>query len=192
MTRLATHIFALILLLLPLESFACGSVAQSFWGMILESDKGRLETFLESHACAGELKFSPDRADPYVAVVLMNAAHTGVSKDIFESVLSRFNCVAQLKNRSGYQVLVDYVGQERFSEICSSEKLDRVYVVKSQGGANLRASPSLDGEKVGTVAQGSVAINGETHGEWVKVETYAGEGYMHESTLRNYLNLDDR
>jgi len=192
MTRLATRIFAFVLLFLPLESFACGSVAQSFWGMILESDKGRLETFLESHACSGELKFSPDRADPYVAVVLMNAAHAGVSKDVFESVLSRFNCVAQLKNRSGYQVLVDYVGQERFSEICSSEKIDRVYVVKSQGGANLRASPSLDGEKVGTVAQGSVAINGEPHGEWVKVETYAGEGYMHESTLRTYLNLDDR
>ncbi|MGB5335525.1 MAG: SH3 domain-containing protein, partial [Woeseiaceae bacterium] len=184
--------FALILIMLPLESFACGSVAQSFWGMILESDKGRLETFLQSHACSGELKFSPDRADPYVAVVLMNAAHAGVSKDVFESVLLRFNCVAQLKNRSGYQVLIDYVGQERFSEICSSEKLDRVYIVKAQGGANLRASPSLDGEKVGTVAQGSVAINGELHGEWIKVETYAGEGYMHESTLRNYLYTDDR
>ncbi len=89
-------------------------------------------------------------------------------------------------------MLVDYVGQERFSEICSSERLGRVYVVKSQGGANLRATPSLDGEKVGTVAMGSVAINGEPHGEWVKVETYAGEGYMHESTLRTYLNPGDR
>jgi hypothetical protein len=116
----------------------------------------------------------------------MNAAHAGVSKDIFESVLSRFNCVAQLENRTGYQVIIDYVGQERFAEICSPERLDRVYVVKAQGGANLRASPSMDGEKVGTVAQGSVAIDGELHGEWIKVKTYAGEGYMHESTLRAY------
>ena len=192
MNRLATRFLALVLLAAPLEAIACGSVAQSFWGMILESDKGRLESFLQSHACSGELKFSPDRADPYVAVVLMNAAHAGVSKDVYEEVLSRFNCVAQLNNRTGYQVLIDYVGPERFSEICSPKKLERVYVVKAQGGANLRASPSMDGEKVGTVAQGVVAIDGERDGEWIKVTTYAGEGYMHESTLRAYLYMDDR
>lgn len=192
MNQFVTRFFALILVVLPLESFACGSAAQAFWGMILESDKNRLETFLQSQACSGELDFEPDRADPYVAVVLMNAAHAGVSRDIFESVLLRFNCVAQLKNRTGYQVLVDYVGQERFNEICSAEKLDRVYIVKAQGGANLRASPSIDGEKVGTVAQGSVAINGEPDGEWIKVKTYAGVGYMHASTLRAYLYMDDR
>lgn len=192
MNRLATRLIALFLLAAPLDAFACGSVAQSFWGMILESDKGRLESFLQSHACSGELDFSPDRADPYVAVVLMNAAHAGVSKDIFEKVLSRFNCVAQLKNRSGYQVFIDYVGPERFVEICNPEKLKRVYVVKAQGGANLRASPSMDGEKVGTVAQVVVAIDGEPQGEWIKVKTYSGEGYMHESTLRAYLYMDDR
>ena len=165
MNRFSTHFLALVLLVVPLESFACGSVAQSFFGMILERDKDRLEAFLRSHACSGELKFSPDRADPYVAVVLMNAADLGVSKDIFEKVLSRFNCVAQLNNRTGYQVLIDYIGQEQFAKNCSPEKLDRVYVVKAQGGANLRASPSIDGRKVGTVAQGSVAVNGERHNE---------------------------
>jgi hypothetical protein len=122
----------------------------------------------------------------------MNAAHAGVSKNIFESVLSRFNCVAQLKNRTGYKVLIDYVGQERFAEICPPGMLDRVYVVKAQGGANLRASPAMNGEKVGTVAQGSVAVDGEPHGEWIKVKTYAGEGYMHASTLRAYLYMNDR
>lgn len=192
MNRISTQLFALMLLVVPLESFACGSVAQSFWGMILESEKDRLETFLQSHACSGELEFSPDRADPYIAVVLMNAAHAGVSKEIFEKVLSRFNCVAQLKNRTGYQVLVNYVGPERFAKICSSDKLDRVYIVKAQGGANLRASPAMDGEKVGTVAHGSVAVDGERNGEWIKATTYAGEGYMHESTLRAYLYMYDR
>jgi hypothetical protein len=192
MNRLATQVFALLLLVAPLDSLACGSVAQSFFGMLLEADKDRLETFLRSQDCFGELDFLPDEADPYVAVVLMNAAQAGVSKDLFEHVLSRFNCVAQLRNRTGYQVLVDYVGADRFAEICSPEKLQRVYVVVARGGANLRASPSVDGKKIGTVAQGSVAIDGEPHGEWMKVKTYSGEGFMHESTLRPYIILDDR
>ena len=186
MNRLATLFATLVVLCIPLESFACGSAAQSFWSMILESDKSRLETFLKSQACSGELKFSPDEADPYVAVVLMNAAHAGVSKEIIERALSRFNCLAQLNERTGYQVLIDYVGQERFDKICDSDDLTLVYVVKAQGGANLRASPSTDGKKSGAVAQGSVAINGEPHGERIKVKTYIGEGFMHESTLRSY------
>lgn len=192
MNHLTKRLVALVVLAAPLEATACGSVAQSFWGMILESDKDRLESFLQSQACSGELKFSPDRADSYIAVVLMNAAHAGVSKDIYETVLSRFNCVARLGKRTGYQVIVEYVGAERLSEICSRERLERVYVVKAEGGANLRASPSINGDKIGTVAQGVVAVDGESDGEWIKVRTYAGEGYMHATTLRPYLYVDDR
>ena len=187
MNRLTTLSVALLFFCTPLESFACGSVEQSFWSMMLEVDKDRLETFLESQVCSGELDFSPGKSDPYVAVVLINSAHAGVSKDIFGRVLSRFNCVAQLKNRSGYKVLVDYVGEERFNTICDSARLSRVYVVTAQDGANIRKSPSKDGEKIGAIAQGSVAVDGEVNGEWIKVRTYMGEGYMHESTLRSYL-----
>lgn len=53
---------------------ACGSAAQQFWPYILEADKDHLETFLQEQQCSGDLKFSPNAADPYVAIVLINAA----------------------------------------------------------------------------------------------------------------------
>jgi len=170
---------------------ACGSPAQQFWSNILEAEKSRLEAFLKEQQCSGDLKYSPDAADPYVAIVLINAARAGVNTRIFEGVLTRFNCVAQLSNRSGYQAIIDYVGQDRYDELCRDEDLRRVYVVAADGGANLRASPSLDAQKIGAVANGAVAINGIQEGEWIKVTTYMGDGYMHESTLRHYIPPDD-
>ena len=177
--------------LAPAVANACGSAAQQFWSLILEADKDRLEAFLKEQQCSGDLKFSPDAADPYVAIVLINAARAGVDKRVFEGVLTRFNCVAQLSNRSGYQTIIDYVGEDRFGELCRGEDLRRVYVVTAEGGANLRASPDIDGQKIGAVANGAVAINASEDGEWIKVTTYVGEGYMHESTLRPYLPQDD-
>lgn len=171
----------------PVAAPACGSVAQAFASMMLEADKDRLESFLESQACHDNLKFSPHRADRHVAIVLMNSAHAGVSKNLFGDVLARFNCVARLRSRSGYQVLVNYLGAERFAEVCDADKLDRVYVVTASGGANLRASPSMVGEKLAAVADGVVANDGKQHGEWLEVTTYLGRGFLHESTLTKYL-----
>jgi len=187
----STYILATALILMPTMANACGSAAQQFWSYILESDRATLESFLDSQQCSGDLKYSPDAADPYVALVLINAARAGVDKGVFENVLSRFNCVAQLSNRSGYQTIVDYVGEERFGELCKEENHRRVYVVSADGGANLRKTPSIDGQKIGAVGNGAVAVDGIRDGEWIKVTTYLGEGYMHESTLRPYLPPSD-
>ncbi|MFK7885753.1 MAG: SH3 domain-containing protein [Gammaproteobacteria bacterium] len=173
------------------ESFACGGVAHSFYRLKLETDRTVLERFLQTQACSGDLQFFPDLADAQVYTVLQHAAEAGVAMDVFERVLSRFHCVAKLADRPGYRKIVDYVGDEKMSALCAPEALARVYVVKASGGANLRASQSIDAAKVGAVQQGAVAVNdeseGDTSAQWIKVRTYAGEGYMHRSTLRTYL-----
>ncbi len=168
---------------------ACGSTAQQFFSHSFETDKARLEQFFAEQQCIDDLRFAPDSADPLVALVLVNAADAGVDKRLYENVLTRFNCVAQIRRRSAsaYQTIIDYVGEDRYAELCPEERLRRVYVVAADGGANLRATPDSRGERIGAIAQGVVANDGVRMGEWIHVTTHVGEGYMHESTLRLYL-----
>jgi len=176
-----------VLLIAASESLACGGVAHAFHRMKLETDPERLEAFLQTQTCSEELHFFPELADRPVFAVLKNAAAAGVSVDLFERVLTRFNCVAKLADQPDYRVIMDYVKPDRFAALCAPEALARVYIVQVTSGANLRATPSIRGAKVGAVQFGAIALEGEVSGEWIKVRTYMGEGYMHESTLRKYL-----
>ena len=80
-----------------------------------------------------------------------------------------------------------YIGPRRFAEACDPEVLARIYVVKAKGGANLRSGPALTASKIGAIAEGAAVRNGVRDGDWVHVNTYLGNGYIHISTLRPYL-----
>jgi len=178
---------AILAFFVPEPTFGCGSVSKSFSATMLEADKDRLEAFLTAHSCNEPAKYSPNDADQYIAVVLLHAVHAGVSVDIVESVFSKYHCVAQLESHSAHQRIVGYIGSERVQELCPEEELRRLYVVATNGGANLREGPASDSPKIGAVAEGVAVENGRIEGNWIRVETFMGTGYMHRSTLRRYL-----
>ncbi len=171
----------------PEPTFACGSVFKSFSATMLEVDKERLESFLTAHSCNEPANYSPNHADQYIAVVLLHAVQAGVSVDIVESVFAKYHCVARLAPYSSHRRIVDYIGGERVQELCPEEELRRIYIVAADGGANLREGPVADSPKIGAVAEGVAVENGQVEGDWIRVETFMGTGYMHRSTLRQYL-----
>ncbi|HNP64390.1 MAG TPA: SH3 domain-containing protein [Woeseiaceae bacterium] len=187
MHRLLIFTVAFYLVADPGESHACGSVAQSFWSNVLEADQSRLDTFLKSQSCGDAVKYSPEHAEPYIALVLLNAIDAGVPKQTIEDTFKAFNCVSTVRHRSAYKKFVEFFGEERFLEICDSEALARMFIVQASGGANLRSAPSTSAEKLGAVAEGALVKDAQPEGDWFLVESYLGRGYMHKSTLRPYL-----
>ena len=191
MTRCLLTVSCLLFSFLPLDSSACGSTAQHFWSYTLEADRVRLQTFLESESCASEAEYSPIRAEPYIAIVLINAIDAGVDRETIEAVFERYNCVSSVRNRTAYQRIVEYLGDDRYAEICDVEAFRKMYVVASDGGANIRKEPSTDAQKVGVKAEGTLVRNGEKRGDWFFVDTDKGPGYMHSSTLTPYIPDED-
>ena len=166
---------------------ACGTVAQSFFSHSLETDRPRLESFLDSASCGDEEKYSPERADPVIALVLANSARAGVPATKIERVLTRFNCAATARDQPAYAKIIDYLGTTRYREVCGFSALARMLIVSSSGGANLRTAPSTSAPKLGAIAEGALVKNAERDGEWLLVDTFLGRGYMHESTLKSYV-----
>lgn len=191
MLRSAPIVLSLLFAFSPDKLLACGSTAQQFWSYTLEADKSKLESFLTEQSCVSEAKYSPVEAEPYIALVLINAIDAGVSRDTIELVFKRYNCASTVRNRSAYRKIVDFLGEERFSEICDLETLRRMHVVRADGGANVRSEPNKQADKVGVVAEGALVKNGKIDGDWVLVDTYSGTGYMHSSILRPYILEED-
>ncbi|MEM7430382.1 MAG: SH3 domain-containing protein [Pseudomonadota bacterium] len=175
------------LFLVPGVSVACGSVEDMFERMRFETDKAPLESFLEDFSCGTPSKYSPERADTYIAMVLINAARARVSKDKVQATLSSFNCAYSARHYHGYVEIKAYLGDKRFGAACDLDVIERVYVVTANGGANLRTKPSISAPKLGAIAEGVAVRNGTEESEWVLVDTYLGRGYMHVSTLRRYV-----
>jgi len=186
MLRSAPIVLSLLFAFAPDKLLACGSTAQQFWSYTLEADKSKLESFLREQSCASEAKYSPVEAEPYIALVLINAIDAGVPRETIESVFKRYNCASTVRNRSAYRKIVDFLGEERFSEVCDLQTLRRMYVVRATGGANVRSEANKQAAKVGVVAEGALVKNGKIDGDWILVETYSGTGYMHSSTLIPY------
>jgi hypothetical protein len=187
MLRLLILTIAFYSVAAPSESYACGSVAQSFWSNLLESDKSRLESFLKSQSCSDAEGYSPERAEPYIALVLLNAINAGVPQQTIEATLKLFNCASTVRERTVYGKIVEFLGEERFSEVCDVEALSRMYIVRASGGANLREAPSTSAAKLGAVAEGTLVKDAVLKGDWLLVDSYRGRGYMHKSTLKPYL-----
>jgi hypothetical protein len=162
-------------------------VAKSFSAIMLEADRERLESFLDAQSCDEPARYSPYDADQYIVAVLMHAVQAGVPVEIVESVFAKYHCVAQLAPWSGHRLVVDYIGGRRVQEICPEDQLRRLYVVVADGGANLREGPANDSPKIGAIAEGVAVENGWIEGDWIHVVTFMGSGYMHRSTLRQYL-----
>jgi len=191
MSRITSGIIALFLLGSVHTAEACGSVAQSFFSYSLETDRSRLESFLDTQSCGNEERYSPERADPVIAVVLANATRAGVPAKTIERVLTRFNCVATARDKPGYAKIVDYLGTTRYEEVCDLKALTRMRLVSSSGGANVRAAPSTSARRLGAVAEGALVKNAEQDGEWFLVDSFLGRGYMHGSTLKPYVSGPD-
>ena len=173
---------------LPTPGMACGTVAKSFSAMMLETDRESLEAILLSHSCNEPAKYSPDDADEFIALVLLHAVQAKVPAEAIEPVFARYHCIAKLAPYPAHRDIVAYLGESRVRELCPNEQLRRVYVVVSDGGANLREGPSVDAVKIGAVAQGASVEQGTVEGDWIHVKTYLGSGYMHVSTLRPYMH----
>jgi len=187
MLRLLLLVFAVYLVATPNQVQACGTVAQSFWSNVLEADKTQLESFLKSQTCSDAERYAPEQAEPYIAIVLINAIDAGVSEQTIEAAFTQFNCVSTVRRRTAYNRIIEFVGKERFSKICDAEALGRMYIVKASGGANLRRAPSISADKLGAVAEGTLVKDAEPEGEWFFVHSYRGSGYVHQSTLKPYL-----
>ena len=95
--------------------------------------------------------------------------------------------MAGLAPYSAHRRIVDYIGGERVNELCPEDELRRIYVVAAEGGANLREGPASDSPKIGALSDGVAVENGRVDGDWIHVDTFMGAGYMHRSTLRQYL-----
>ena len=187
------HILPCLLVLglvsfLPAPSIACGTVAKSFSAVMLETDRESLEAILSSHSCSEPATYSPDDADEFIALVLLHAVQAEVPAEAIEPVFARYHCIAKLARYPAHRDIVAYLGESRVKELCPNEQLRRVYVVVSDGGANLREGPSLDAAKIGAVAEGASVEQGTVEGDWIHVKTYLGRGYMHVSTLRPYMH----
>ena len=187
MSRYLLAAIVILVVWFPMPVSACGSVFKSFSAMMLEADKDRLESFLTAQSCNEPAEYSPNNADQYIALVLMHAVQARVSVNIVESVFAKYHCVAKLRPYSGHRQIVDYIGGARVNEICPEDEVRRLYVVAADGGANLRVGPTSDSQKIRAIAEGVAVENGRIEGEWIRVDTFMGTGYMHESTLRKYL-----
>lgn len=171
-------------------AFACGSVAQNFGAYEQNKNKTKVEAFLKSQACGSDDSYSPLHAEPVIARVLANAIEIGVPGENIEGVFKKYNCLYTARHQEIYRKISDFLGEGKFAKYCNLEKFKKMYVVSSDGGANLRSKPSKTAKKLGTVAESVLVTNGKVYGDWILVDTYSGTGYMHSSTLKPYITDD--
>ena len=179
-------LIAIFTILLPGAAAACGTVGQAFFTYVIDTDKDRLEQFLTTEACGTAEGYSPEEADRLIAQVLINAIESGVSRNVIEPVLRKYNCAYRARDRWPYKKIVEFVGTDRFDEFCDVSSLQKMYVVSAAGGANVRKSPSLSARKLGAIGDGVLVKNARREGEWLLVDTYIGTGYVHESIVEPY------
>ncbi|MBK9584727.1 MAG: SH3 domain-containing protein [Alphaproteobacteria bacterium] len=170
--------------------FACGSVEKNFGVYVQNKSKSKVEVFLKSQSCGSDETYSPLYAEPVIARVLANAIDLGVSRESIEGVFKKYNCLSLARNQDVYKKITDFVGKEKLTRYCDPAKFRKMFIVISEGGANLRSKPTMQAKIIGTVAESVLVTNGTVYGDWVLVDTYSGTGYMHASTLMPYITND--
>lgn len=180
--------FLIIFLLFSGHASACGSTAMIFSSYLQQCESLECKNnFLKQQQCSTLFNYLPLDADPIIVSVLLDAIGNGVEKVEIVKTFDRYNCAFTARNLEGYKKIEAFMGKASYEKYCSQERLDSLYLISTRLGVILRSGPSIDSQRIGTVAKGRFVeeINGSS-GHWIHVKTYAGDGFIHKKLLTPY------
>lgn len=176
----------IFLLSTSVSSFACGTTAHSFkryWKLDSISEKQILLSSLGCHALSN---YSPLVADPVIAHVLDDAIKLTIDAPTIIKVLKKYNCVHGARKTEWYPNIRTFIHQHSSEISCDVDKISRMYIVTSQGGAILRSAPSSSSNKLNTIREGRFVLVNKVTNNWALVSSYRGDGYIYLPLLQKY------
>lgn len=181
------RVFLLIALILSsANTFACGTTAQSFKGYWLKDSISSKQQMLARRGCSEPINYAPFIADPVIAKVLDDAIKSNIDSSIIIKVLKKYNCVHGARKTEWYPIISAFIEHHASENVCDIEKISRMYIVISEGGANLRSEPSSSSSKLNTVREGRPVLVNKVNNNWAHVGSYAGDGYIYLPLLKKY------
>lgn len=174
------------LILASTSAFACGTTAQSFKGYWLKDSISSKQRLLSTLGCSAPINYAPLIADPVIAHVLDDAITLNIDSPTIIKVLKKYNCVHGARKSEWYPSISAFIKQHSSEIVCDVDKISRMYIVNSKGGANLRSGPSSGSNKLNAVKEGRAVLANKINNNWAFVSSYAGEGYIYLPLLKKY------
>jgi hypothetical protein len=179
----------LVLTCFSVNAVGCGSVSQnmmSYWSLDDISEK---EEFLIKQSYHQVLNYSPRRSDPIIVNVLIDAMRVGINNRIIGKTIDSFNCLYGAYFTKEYQIINEFILKNGMESVCNKDRLNSSYVIRSEGGVNLRSAPTTSSEKIGILAEGVLVLILKVESEWAYVESYEGKGYIYLPLLKPLNNI---
>jgi hypothetical protein len=166
------------------NAFCCGSTAQQFMSYWSATDLESKEEFLKGHGCSLAMNYDPLVADEVIVKVLVDAIDKKVKSNLISNIIKNHNCLFGARKIPEYASIKKFISNNGLSDYCDKDRLAYSYVVISKGGINLRSGPSINSEKVGTIADGALVKILSNSNDWALVESYSGKGYVYTPLLK--------
>jgi len=164
----------------------CGNTAEHFYRYWDLESKAKKIKLLEVLGCNQPSNYAPRSADPIITRVLADALNNDVPSKTIKMVLTNYHCAYGGRNLTEYQTIKNFITEQKYAEFCDIERLQRIYIVKSKGGAVFRSAPSVSSERLDAIAEGAFVEVEDSVGEWAKIK-YAGVyGYVFKPLLSAY------
>jgi len=179
-------VISFILLISTTHAIACGSISQRLYGYWGLKDLDKKSTFLESNSCPFSKYYAALDADPIIAEVLIDAIESGVSDKIIKNALKSYNCAFGARNTEKYQVIRNYITEEKYSSFCDMKRLNTIKIVNAEGGLVLRSKPNKRSKRLSAIANGTQVEVISLIGDWAHVKAYTGKGYVYYPLLTAY------
>lgn len=170
-----------------MEASSCISAGRNFQkGYFYGGNLVHKTSFLEKNSCGVPINYIPRKAEPIIVDVLVDAAESGVNREIINKVLKKYNCVYSARDLEIYSRLKALVTEKTLFELCPLEYLQTLLIVNVKNGVILREAASKESKKIGTIANGVHVTILNDNVDWVRVKSYSGVGYIHRSLLTEY------
>lgn len=195
----------LLNMLLPYSASACDSMEQRLSVYWSDGSVAAKAALLQHLLCLPAIDYRPTEIDPMVLKVTVDAIKVGVNRDLINAVLRRHRCAYGARKLPDYTHIIDYIGQPEYASFCQVSRLERLFVVRAEGGALLREEPSIRSQRLASVPQGYLVEVLALFGGWVRVAVISSnsqtslpqsvtadsvtnrqEGYIYAALLQTY------
>ena len=86
------------------------------------------------------------------------------------------------EDKKNYQNLLNLLSKQERDRFCTP--INKRYNVYSRSGGTIRARPDINSKRIASIPSGNTVIATGQEGEWVKMYSRWGDGYMHESIFK--------
>lgn len=159
----------LLTMLVPYSVSACDSMEQRlsvYWNDGTAAGKA---VVLQHLLCLPPLNYQPKKLDPMVLKVVVDAIAAGVDDDLIRTALQRYRCAYSARRHPDYQPIIEFIGKDHYADFCRVSQLERWFLVNTDGGAVLRAEPSIRSQRLASIPQGHAVEVLALFGDWVRV-----------------------